>query len=61
MEMLIKELQKKRIEFKVLSDGSIDCEDCLSLHSIECLQSYKVYSYVDDFETGKCRNHIERR
>ena len=61
MEHLISELQKKQIQFSVLSDGSIDCEDSLKLQSIECLQAYKVYAYVDDFETGRCRHHIEKR
>ncbi|MBR6401843.1 MAG: hypothetical protein IKS48_00500 [Eubacterium sp.] len=60
MEDLILELEKNGIEFKVLSDDSIDCEDTLKLESIECIQKYKVYAYVDDFDTGKCRNHIEK-
>ena len=60
MEDLILELKKRSIEFRVLLDGSIDCEDTLKLQSIPCIQKYKVFSYVDDFETGRCRNHIER-
>ena len=60
MEDLILELKKKGIQFTVLSDGSIDCEDALALNTIECIQKYKVYAYVDDFDTGKTRNHIEK-
>lgn len=61
MEDLILELKKRQIQFVVLSDGSIDCEDSLKLESIESLQKYKIYAYVDNFETGRCRHHIERR
>lgn len=61
MEDLILELKKRRVEFKVLSDGSIDCEAAMSLEQIECLERYKRYAYIDDMESGRCRYHIERR
>lgn len=61
MEDLILELKKRRIEFKVLTDGSIDCEAALSLEQIDCLGKYKRYAYIEDMSTGRCRYHIERR
>ena len=61
MNDLILELKKKQIQFSVLSDGSIDCEDTPRLETIECLQRYKVFAYVSDFKTGKCRHHIQKQ
>ena len=61
MKDLILELKKRQVQFVVLTDVSIDCEDSLALASIECLQKYKAFAYVDNFETGKCRYHIEKR
>ena len=60
MEDLILELKKKNIQFEVLSNGTIDCEDSIRLESIECLQRYHVYAYVDDFESGRCRHIISK-
>ena len=59
MQDLINELKKNKIEFSVLKDGSIDCEETLKLQNIECLDKYNRYAYVDDFETGRCRNIIK--
>lgn len=52
-EELIKALDLRGIEYKILSDGDIDCKDHRGLMSIELLQSFKVFSYIDDmYNTG---------
>ena len=60
MNDLIIELKKKNIDFSILANGSIDCEYCLSLSDIECLQKYKVFPYVSNYEPLEYRCYIEK-